>query len=407
MALQIQYVTPTTLTPHPKNPRQGDIGAISESITTNGVYRPVIAQKSTGYILAGNHTYKALCALGHQTIPVTYVDVDEPTAQRIMLADNRTADLGTYDHESLIALLENVDTLDGTGYDHDDLTQLLAEHNAPLEFDSDDTPPPLPETTITKPGDYYQLGPHRLYVGSATDTQALTELAANTKADCIWTDPPYGVDYVGKTRDALTIKNDTTTGLEELITTAFQTATTITRPGAPVYVAHPGSPNLSVDFYTYLTNAGIELRQTLIWAKNTFALGRADYQYQHEPIYYGFTPGGTGRLGRGGKKWYGPNNATTVFEIPKPTRNTDHPTMKPPPLIEAMIKNSVPPAGTILDMFAGSGSTMIAAHHQNMRTLLVEIDPRYADVICARYQNLTGDLPVHTQTKTPTNFLTP
>lgn len=211
------------------------------------------------------------------------------------------------------------------------------------------------------------------------------------RADCIWTDPPYGVDYVGKTEDALTIKNDTTSNLETLLTGAYTTSIKVSRPGAPVYIAHADTQR--VTFQTCAEEAGLVFRENLIWVKNTLVLGHSDYHYKHEPILYGFTPGGNGRLGRGGARWFGDDSQTTVFEIDKPARNAEHPTMKPVALIQAMIKNSCPPGGTILDCFAGSGSTLIAAYGLGMNALLVEYDPRYADVICRRWQEHTGQIP--------------
>lgn len=228
----------------------------------------------------------------------------------------------------------------------------------------------------------------------------------------MWTDPPYGVDYVGKTDEALTIRNDGAENLEGLLAGAFAAAATVLRPGAPVYVAH--SDTRRITFETQMREAGYLVRQNLIWVKNTMVLGHSDYQYQHEPILqgeapdpelelhtivghdpilYGFTPGAGGRLGRGGPKWYGPNNATTVFEFDKPPASRQHPTMKPVKLILAMLANSARPRHLILDPFGGSGSTLIAAHYHGAFGRLAELDPKFVDVICARYQQETGELP--------------
>ena len=223
---------------------------------------------------------------------------------------------------------------------------------------------------------------------------------------CVWTDPPYGVSYVGKTADALTIENDGRSDLEELLRGAFATLASVCAPGAAVYVAHADSARHV--FESELTRAGVRVRQCLIWVKNSLVLGHSDYHYKHEPVLfgvteyieehdpvlYGFTPG-QGRLGRGGTHgWVGDNSQTTVFEVAKPPRNAEHPTMKPVALIEAMLVNSCPKGGLVLDLFGGSGSTLIAAHRLGMRAALVELDPRYADVICRRYQEHTGIMPV-------------
>ena len=208
----------------------------------------------------------------------------------------------------------------------------------------------------------------------------------------MWTDPPYGVDYVGKTKKALVIQNDTREDLPDLLSGAFRTAVAASRHGAPVYVAYAMREHQI--FQDALESAGIIIRQHLVWVKNTMVLSHADYQYRHEPIIYGFTPGGTGRLGRGGPRWCGDNRATTVFEVDKPPANRDHPTMKPVELIDAMLANSLPTGGLVLDLFGGSGSTLIAAHHRRSRAVLVELDPRYADAICRRWQEHTGIVPV-------------
>jgi DNA modification methylase len=142
-----------------------------------------------------------------------------------------------------------------------------------------------------------------------------------------------------------------------------------------------------------MTAAGIIVRQNLVWVKDRLALGRSDYHYMHEPILYGFTPGGEGRLGRGGERWFGDNSQTSVFSFSKPSKNPEHPTMKPVALIDAMLKNSLPPGGIVFDPFGGSGSTLIAAHDRGCRAFLVELDPRYADVILHRYEAHTGDTP--------------
>jgi site-specific DNA-methyltransferase (adenine-specific) len=209
----------------------------------------------------------------------------------------------------------------------------------------------------------------------------------------MWTDPPYGVDYVGKTAESLTIQNDGADGLPDLLAGAFAVATIALKPGAPVYVAHPPGA-LQRDFINAFGQAGWLWRQSLIWVKDSFALGRSDYHYRHEPISYGFTPGGDGRLGRGGERWCGDNAQDSVFEVPKPTRNGDHPTMKPVELIAAMLRNSCPKGGLVYEPFGGSGSTLLAAHQLGATAAVVELDPRYVDVIYRRYQHAVGTVPV-------------
>lgn len=245
---------------------------------------------------------------------------------------------------------------------------------------------------MSAPGDLWVIGPHRLLVGDCTNMAVVEAMLAGDRADCMWTDPPYGIGYKGKTRDALTIRNDTASSLPALLAGAWAVATAALKPGAPVYISHPAG-NLSWEFAAAFREAGWTFRQNLIWVKNHFVLGHSDYHYKHEPVLYGYTPGGTGRRGRGSDGWYGNNAQTSVFEIPKPPRSKDHPTAKPVELVQAMIKNSCPPGGLAYDPFAGSGTTLIAAHRLGMRAAACEIDPRYADVILRRLEAETGGTP--------------
>lgn len=397
-----------------KNPRKGDIEAIANSLKTHGQYKTICVNKGTKTgrpleILAGNHTIKAARTLGWETIQATIIDVDDEAAAKIVIADNRTSDLAENDPAILIDLIDSLTDLDGTGWAETELEELAETINR-LDYtpeilnDPDETPQP-PATPKTKQGDIIALGDSLLYVGDATDTENVLKAFGQRRANCIWTDPPYGVDYVGKTKDALTIKNDTASNLETLLTGAYATIIKASLPGAPFYISYPPGVN-GLLFQNAAKQTGLIIRQILVWAKQRFIFGHSDYHYQHELILYGFTPGGNGRLGRGGNRWYGDNTQSTVFEFDAPQRNPDHPTMKPVALIQAMIKNSCPPGGTILDCFAGSGSTLIAAYGLGMSALLVEYDPLYADVICRRWQEHTGIKPINQTTGESYDFTT-
>ncbi len=391
-----------------KNPRKGDVAAIAESLEHNGQYKPIVVRAGTNEVLAGNHTLKAARELGWDKIAVTFVDVTDDQAARIVLVDNRTNDLAGYDEAQLVEMLQELPDLKGTGFTVDAVEALV--HGEQEAADAPDSADELPEqpAPIAQLGDIFELGEHRVICGDSTDPKVLARLLDGKVAHAMWTDPPYGVEYTGGTADALTIQNDGAEDLEPLLTAAFQAAIGALRQGAPVYVAH--SDTRRVTFEQTMKAAGFLVRQNLIWVKNAMVLGHADYQYQHEPILegaapteddgkshepllYGFTPGAAGRLGRGGPKWYGPNNGTTVFEVDKPPANREHPTMKPVKLILAMLANSVRPGQLVLDPFAGSGSTLIAAHYHGAFARVVELDPKYVDVICARYQKETGELP--------------
>lgn len=397
-----------------RNPRRGDVKAIAESLRVRGQYRPIVVNLGTRTgrpleVLAGNHTLLAARALGWESIEATTVDVDDDGAAQIVVADNRLADLGEYDEAELARLLADLDSLEGTGFSDQDVASMMAALEEPVALTDVDDVPDLPESEpVSRLGDVWELGPHRLVCGDATDESVLRLAVGSGRADVMWTDPPYGVEYVGGTKDALTIQNDGAAGLPGLLDGAFAAAAGVLRAGAPVYVAHADSGR--VTFEGALRGAGFDVRQNLVWVKNALVLGRSDYHYQHEPVLYGLAPyepdhepilygfadptGVKGRLGRGGPRWFGDNRQTTVFTVPKPKRSAEHPTMKPVELIVPMLRNSLPAGGLVLDMFAGSGSTLIAAHHVNGRAALVELDPRYVDVICRRWQEHTGVMPV-------------
>lgn len=388
------------------NPRRGAVEAIAKSLEKHGQYRPIVVNAGThtgrpNEVLAGNHTLLAARQLGWDQIDVSIIDVNENTARSIVAADNRLADLGDYDDSALFELLSSLDDLDGTGYSNGELEALGLVVNPPIGNGDPDDAPPVPAEPVSQSGQIWALGRHRLLVGDCTDLEAVRALVADTAPDCVWTDPPYGVDYVGgnhalsvserKKQGGQSIQNDGAGGLAALLDQAFAVVADVARPGIPVYVAHADTER--INFETAMTNAGISVRQNLIWVKGSLVMGRSDYHYRHEPILYGFTPAGTGRLGRGGDRWFGDNSQTTVFEFDRPHRNKEHPTMKPVELIQAMLKNSLPPGGTVLDPFAGSGSTLMAAHGFGGRALCVELDPRYADVILRRFEMHTGIQP--------------
>jgi site-specific DNA-methyltransferase (adenine-specific) len=380
-------------TRYPGNPRRGNVEQIRASVRRLGQYRPIVV-RDTGdalVILAGNHTTAALEAEGHEAVRAEVIRCDDDEARRINLADNRLAELGGYDDDDLAALLASLDgDFDGTGWAQDDLDALPGDDPGPGNTDPDDVPEP-PAEPVTRPGDLWQLGPHRLLCGDSTDMAAVEKMLDGDRCDCMWTDPPYGVEYVGKTKDALTIRNDGADNLPALLAGAFAVATAALKPGAAVYVAHPAGA-LHRQFLEAFFAAGWRFHEGLIWDKGTMVLGHSDYHFRHEPIMYGYTAG-EGRRGRGGEGWYGDHSQTSVFEVPKPSRSEDHPTMKPVALVQAMLPNSCPRNGLVYEPFGGSGSTLIAAHGLGLIARLIELDPRYCDVICQRYEQHTGIKP--------------
>lgn len=388
--LKVETFKISDLSTYHKNPRRGDVDAIAESLKARGQYRPIVVNIGTHAshdyeILAGNHTYLAAKKLGWKTIQATTVDVDDDQAAQIVLADNRLADLGGYDDETLSALLSDVSSLDGLGWSQDDVDELAAA----LEPERDDSevedvevPDDAPQRV--KRGEIWVLGEHRLMCGDSTKPEDMRKLLGGGEADLWLTDPPYNVAIVGKTKKHLTIKNDSWANDDEFVEflrKAFVTALDVLKPGCAFYVWF--AQIQAENFLAAADKAGMTIRQTLIWAKSTFSLGRQDYQWKHEPCLYGWKDGASHR-------WFSDRKQTTVLEFEKPARNAEHPTMKPVPLMAYEIRNSSRVGDTVLDSFGGSGSTLMACEQTGRKCVTMELDPHYCDVILKRWEDYTG-----------------
>lgn len=391
----------------PGNPRRGDVPAVARSLDAFGQRKPIVARRSDGVVIAGNHTLQAAQSLGWDAVAVVWVDDDDATAKAFALADNRTAELGGYDNEALVDLIAEVQAADeallaATGWDGTDLDKLLADLAAQqlppaLAGDPDDVPPSAPAKT--GPGDVWLLGSHRLMCGDSTSPTDVDKLLAGREADAMVTDPPYGVDY-GDTvefRRSLGlpqrptehshVRND---GLMDALTlwdACFPLwVPRLRRKGSAVYCWGPGGPQ-QIDLGVALRNAGVQIHGSVIWVKSSFSFSRADHKYQHEPCWYGWRADGT-------HVWHGPNNESSVWEFPKPNRSPDHPTQKPLELIQRCVRNISPHAGLVLDPFLGSGTTLLAAHVEGRTCFGMEMEPKYCDVICKRWQLATGIKPI-------------
>lgn len=365
---------------HPKA-QQEALAAVLDRV---GWVQNVIVNRRTGYVVDGHARVALAISRAELAVPVVYVDLSPEEEALVLASLDPLASMAVTDEDMLRSLLGDVVAEGALG----SMFAGLIRKPRPGATDPDEIPePPAP---ITQPGDLWLLGDHRLLCGDSTRAEDV-ETVMGGAASMLWTDPPYGVNYVGKTKDALQISNDGTEGLAALLVGAFTNAREHLEPGSPFYIAHPAGAQ-AVTFWLAAAEAGLQIHKGLVWVKDTMVLGHADYHYRHEPILYGWTPG-EGRSGRGrheGSRWYGDHAQTTVFEIPRPKASRDHPTSKPTALIEAHLANSSLPGAVIYEPFLGSGSTLIACERLGRRCYAIELEPRYVDVAVRRWEEYTG-----------------
>jgi len=392
-SMKVETVSLTALTPDPLNARKHskrNLDAIAASLSKFGQRKPIVVTHD-GVVIAGNGTLEAASSLDWKEISIARApkDWDENTVRAYALADNQTGALAEWDDDVLNTAFEE---LTSEGWDIAELGfDLNIDVTEPLNGKLDDVPE-APVTPKTQLGDIYQLGEHRLMCGDSTDPVMVGILMNGQKADMMWTDPPYGVSYVGKTKDALTIDNDGGDNLYELLLSVFQRAVEYLKPGSPWYIAHPPGKN-SITFGNAILEADLQFHETLIWVKDQMVLGHSDYHLKHEPIYYGWTKG-PGRSGRGnheGSRWYGNNSQVSIFNVDKPKRSESHPTMKPIQLIVQHLLNSSKKNDIVFEPFSGSGSTLIAAESLSRRCYAMELDPKYVEVAIERWESATGN----------------
>ena len=300
----VESISLTALHPAPWNPRSitdERFKNLCDSIRADPDFlwhRPVLAQ-ADGTIYAGNMRYRAAEHLGMETIPAVVEDVSDRLARERALRDN--AQWGEWEEEELASLLARLaaeeSNLDVLGFDERELQKLLDSIECPPALGDPDEVPALPDEPETKPGDLWLLGDHRLLCGDATRAGDVSTVMAGEEAVCLWTDPPYGVDYEGGTKRKLTLRNDSAEGLSRLLEESFAAMDAVLIPGAAVYVAHPAGA-LSVTFGSRFLGQGWRLHQTLVWVKDSFVIGHSDYHYRHEPVLFGYKAS-QGRRGRG------------------------------------------------------------------------------------------------------------
>jgi DNA modification methylase len=393
LADKIERWPTAKLLPYARNARTHSpeqVAQIAASIAEFGFTNPILAG-SDGVIVAGHGRLAAAQKLGLETVPVVVLDHLTPTQRRaLVIADNRIAENAGWDEAMLRAELEALQedgfNLDLTGFDADTLADLLAGGETTTEGQTDeDAAPEVPETPVSRPGDVWIMGKHRLLCGDATDTDAYATVLGDELANMVFTDPPYNVNYANSAKDKMRGKNrailndNLGDGFYDFLLAALTPALAHCRGG--VYVAMSSSELDTLQ--SAFRAAGGHWSTFIIWAKNTFTLGRADYQRQYEPILYGWPEGAQ-------RHWCGDRDQGDVWFFNKPRVNDLHPTMKPVELVERAIRNSSRPGDVVLDPFGGSGTTLIAAEKSGRRARLIELDPKYVDVIVRRWQDYAG-----------------
>ena len=390
MAKQIELWLIDKLIPFARNPRthsDAQVAQIAASIAAFGFNNPILVDTNAG-ILAGHGRLLAARKLGLKEVPVIVLDhLSDAQKRAYIIADNQLALNAGWDEELLrveLAALQAEDfNLDLIGFEDDELARLLASQDAAEGLTDEDAVPEISQATVSRAGDLWVLGNHRLICGDATVHADVERLMAGEVGDLVFSDLPYNCAYEGYTKDRLTIQNNDMSPeqFDRFLRVSFASFRTVVKPGASLYICH--SSSFQREFQNALEAAGFEVRCQIIWAKNTFAWGFGRYKFQHEPIFYAHAAGEK-------DPWYGDKSQSTLWEEKKPAANRIHPTAKPVELVERALLNSSKSGDVVVDLFGGSGSTLIGCERRNRKARLMEIDPRYADCIVRRYQEYTG-----------------
>lgn len=384
--MNVQQVKIEKVKPYDKNPRKNKaaVDYVANSIKEFGFQQPIVVDKDM-VVIAGHTRLKAAKKLKLKEVPVVIADnLTEEQVKAYRLADNKTAEKAEWDFDLLTDELLSLQELDFDmeqfGFDFD-----FGEDEEAVEDDNWEAD--VPEEPISKRGDIWVLGRHRLMCGDSTDAADVALLMDGNKADMLLTDPPYNVDYTGKASELETrkIENDKMedSAFQDFLTSAFENAAENMKAGGVFYIWHADSEGLN--FRVACKKAGFQVRQCLIliWNKNAMVMGRQDYQWKHEPCLYGWKDGAS-------HLWASDRKQTTVLEFEKPQKNNLHPTMKPIKLFDYQIKNNTKGDDIVLDLFGGSGTTIMAAEQNGRRGFVMEYDPKFVDVIVDRWEQFTG-----------------
>ena len=392
--MDIRTVDIKAIKPYPNNPRKNDgaVAAVAESIKQCGYCSPIVVDESM-VVLAGHTRLKAVKRLGWEECEVCVREgLTEEQKRKYRLLDNKTNELAAWDDELLAQELMDLD-FEGFGFG---FTAAVEAEVVEDEYDE-----PLPETPTAKLGDVYQLGRHRLMCGDSTDINDVQKLCGGAVMDMLLTDPPYNVNYEGS---AGKIQNDNMkdAAFREFLRSAFYCAKEALKPGGAFHIWHADSEGYN--FRGACIDAGLKIRQCLIWVKNSLVLGRQDFQWRHEPCLYGENPLDFPAVEEyeedcqpciygwkdGKHYWFKNRRQTTVLEFDRPTKSKEHPTMKPVKLFDYEMKCNTQPGENVLDLFGGSGTTIIAVEQNGRNAFVMEFDPKYVAVIIDRWEKFTG-----------------
>ena len=378
------------LIPYVNNARthsKEQINKLRASIREFGFINPVIIDRDYN-VIAGHGRIMASKEEGIDKVPCVFVDyLTDAQKKAYILADNRMALDADWDEELLKVEIESLQGADFdlnlTGFDEAELMDIFGDDNQSRVKDDDfDLTAALEKASFVEKGDVWTVGRHRLMCGDATSSEDVSTLMGNTKANLILTDPPYGVSF--KSSSGLTIQNDSMKNDEfyNFLLASFKCMAEHLENGGSAYVFHADTEGLN--FRKAFIDAGFHLAGCCIWVKDSLVLGRSDYQWQHEPVLYGFVQNGK-------HKWYSDRKQTTIWNFDKPKRNANHPTSKPLDLLSYPIGNSTQENGVVIDTFGGSGSTMMACEQMNRICYMMELDEKYASVILRRYVENTNN----------------
>lgn len=366
------------LKPYERNPRNNKeaVDYVANSIREFGFKNPIIVDKNN-VIVAGHTRYLACKKLGIKEVPCVIADdLTDEQIKAFRLADNKVAEIATWDLDLLDEELNDLFNFDMSDFGFDVGLEELEEAQED-EFDIDE----LPEEPKAKLGDIYQLGNHRLMCGDSTVEKDVNKLVGEATIDLLITDPPYNVAI--KNSRGMTIENDNmeNDAFHEFLVNAFTNAYNVIKGGGCFYCWYASKE--VVNFHTSLEESGFTVKQELIWNKNSMVMGRQDYQWKHEPCLYGWKETDP-------HVWYGDRKQTTVIDWNRPTKSDLHPTMKPIGLFDYQIRNSTKQGENVLDLFGGSGTTIMACEQNDRHAYVMEYDPKYVDVIISRWEQYTG-----------------